>query len=468
MHDWDGWIQDGKYALRSLASAKRFAAIVIATLALGIGANTAVFSVLHAVVLQPLPYDEPDRLVRVYQTNGAEDGYLSGMAFIEMRQRTTTVDLAALYTYSAEGADLTNSGRTERVRLLPVSADYFRVLRVSPVLGRFFTRADEVPPPSASSSAAAAAAAAAQKGERPPERLAVVSARVWREYLGAAADAPGRVLTLNGVPHRIAAVLPDGFEDPLQPDVDIWTPVDLQPGGSNSWGNSYLSAIGRLKPGATLEQAQAEVRTIAVGLEWNRTRGDQRSARAGDALAPLQTDTIGTAGPMLWMLLGAVALLLIVACVNVASLFLARGTARESELAIRAALGCSRWRLTVNCWSKACCCRFGGGLAGLALAHVVTRVLLTAAPDTVARATTSSFGGSSLGRRVGPPIGLAVFVFSAASRCSRASRSASRRCGSSRAGASKACCASRAVAAAAAVVTRARATRSSPRRSRSR
>ena len=162
----DGWIQDGKYALRSILSAKRFAAIVIATLALGIGANTAVFSVLHAVVLQPLPYDEPEQLVRVYQTNGADDGYLSGMAFIEVRQRATTVDLAALYTYSVEGADLTERGRTERVRLLPVSADYFRVLRVSPVLGRVFTRGDEVPPPSTSSSAAAAAAAAARTGER--------------------------------------------------------------------------------------------------------------------------------------------------------------------------------------------------------------------------------------------------------------------------------------------------------------
>ena len=155
--------------------------------------------------------------------------------------------------------------------MLPVSADYFSVLRVSPVLGRFFTRADEVPPPSASSSAAAAAVAAARTGERPPERLAVISDRIWREYLGAAPDAAGRVLTLNGIPHRIVAVLPDGFDDPLEPGVDIWTPVGLRPGGGNSWGNSYLSAIGRLKPGVTLEQANAEVRTLALGLEWNQT-----------------------------------------------------------------------------------------------------------------------------------------------------------------------------------------------------
>ena len=236
------------------------------------------FSVLHAVVLQPLPYDEPDRLVRVYQTSGADDSYLSGLAFIEVRERATTVDLAALYTYSVEGADLTDRGRTERVRLLPVSADYFGVLRVSPVLGRFFTRADEVPPPSASSSAAAAAAAAARTGERPPERLAVISDRIWREYLGAAPDAAGRVLTLNGIPHRIVAVLPDGFDDPLEPGVDIWTPVGLQPGGGNSWGNSYLSAIGRLKPGVTLEQAKAEVRTHRAWA-WSGTGTAGRSER---------------------------------------------------------------------------------------------------------------------------------------------------------------------------------------------
>jgi predicted permease len=410
----EGWIQDGKYALRSILGAKRFAAIVIATLALGIGANTAVFSVLHAVVLRPLPYDEPDRLVRVYQVNGGQDTFFAGLGFIELRQRATTIELAALYTYAVEGADLTDRGRTERIRMLPVSADYFHVLGVSPVHGRFFARTDERVSPGASSaaaSAAAAAAAAALAGERPPERLAVIGDRIWREYLGAAPDAVGRLLTLNGIPYRIVAVVPAHFEDPLEPGVDIWTPMNLQPGGPNSWGNHYLTAIGRLKPGVTIEQAQAELRTIAHGLEWNRPRqGNPRPTRSV-RLASLQTDTIGTAGPMLWTLLGAVGLLLIVACVNVASLFLARGTARESELAIRAALGCTRPRLIRQLLIESLLLSIGGGLAGLALAHVVTRALLTAAPATVARATASSFGASSFG---GSPIGLTVFAFSAA------------------------------------------------------
>jgi putative ABC transport system permease protein len=417
----DGWIQDGKYALRSILSAKRFAAIVIATLALGIGANTAVFSVLHAVVLQPLPYEEPERLVRVYKTSGADNSYLVGLAFIAMRERATTVDLAALYTYSVEGADLTERGRTERLRVLPVSSDYFRVLRVSPTHGRVFTRDDEIPPPGSSSSAAGAAAAAARTGERAPERLAVISDRIWREYLGAAPDAAGRVLTLNGIPHRIVAVLPGGFDDPLEPGVDIWTPLGLRPGGANSWDNHYLTAIGRLKPGVTLEQAQAEVRTIALGLEWNRARGTSDRPPNSMRIASLQTDTIGTAGPMLWTLLGAVTILLIVACVNVAGLFLARGAARESELAIRATLGCTRPRLIRQLLIESLLLSIGGGLAGLVLAHVVTRALLTAAPDTVARATASSLGaaalaGSWLGDSWlgGSPIGFTVFAFSAA------------------------------------------------------
>ena len=368
-----GWIQDFKYAVRSIAGAKKFAAIVVATLALGIGANSAVFGVLNAAVLRPLPYDEPDRLVRVYAWDNGIDGYLPGPVVVALRENSRTLDIAALYTYSAEGADLTDRGQPERVRTLSVSADYFRVLRVSPALGQVFERSDE----------------------RRDARVAVISARVWRDHLGSAAEAPGRMLSLNGVPYRVTGVLPDNFEDPLQPGVDVWTTVNLQPGGSNSWGNNYLSSIGRLRPGATLEQAQAELATAAAGLGWNGP--GTRQQRLAHVL-PLQADTIGSAGGILWILLGAVSLLLLIACVNVASLFLARGAARESELAVRTALGCSRWRLTRQLLVESLLLSIAGGLAGLGLARLVTRVLLTAAPDTVVRDTA--------GTLVGP-----VFVF---------------------------------------------------------
>ena len=277
----DSWIRDFKYALRSMAGSKTFAAIVVATMALGTGANTAVFGVLQAVVLRPLPYDEPERLVRVYHTANGEDGYLTGLAAMAYRDQSQTLEFAPLYTYSPTGADLTDASEPQRVRVMPVASDYFQVLRAHPILGRVFDRADE----------------------RPDARIAVISERIWRTRLGGAADAAGRQLTLNGLSYRIAAVLPAGFDDPLEPGIDVWTPLNLQPGGPNSFDNYYLSAIGRLKPGITLERAQAELAAVAARLQPADAPARNRwSAR----VAPLQADTVGSAGPMLWMLLGAV------------------------------------------------------------------------------------------------------------------------------------------------------------------
>lgn len=356
----DGWIRDLRYAGRSIAGAKKFGAIVVVTLALGIGANTAVFGVLNAVVLRPLPYEGPERLVRVYQLRGTEDNYLPGPAVVELRERSQTLELAAFYNYRAEGADLTDRERPERVRTLPVSADYFRVFRVNPVAGRVFGREDE----------------------RDDARVAVISERIWREYLGGAPDAAGRLLSLNGISYRVAGVLPATFEDPVESGVEVWTPVNLQPGDTNSWENNYLSAVGRLRPGVSLVQAQAELEALAAGLAWNSPGNRiRKSAR----VAPLQEDTVGSAGPMLWILLGAVGLLLVIACVNVASLFLARGAAREPELAVRAALGCSRWRLVRQLLAESLLLSIAGGFAGLLLAHAIVRILLAAAPETVAR-----------------------------------------------------------------------------------
>ena len=355
----DSVILDLRYAFRSILATPKFTAIVVGTLALGIGANTAVFGVLNAAVLKPLPYDQPDRLVRVYHSSGGEDGYLQGLAAIAYRDRSRTLEFAPVYNYSVEGADLTDRADPERVRMLPVSADYFAVLRVHPILGRAFDRADE----------------------RANARVAVVSARIWRTYLGGRADATGRLLSLNGIPHPVAAVLPDGFEDPLESAVDVWTPLNLQPGGPNSWDNYYLSAVARVRSGATLDEARAELATLADGLRRESGAKGPFTAHA----VPLQIDTVGSARPMLWILLGAVGMLLIIACVNVASLLLARGAARETELAVRAALGCSNARLVRQLLIASLLLSLAGGVAGLLLARAVAGVLVAAAPPTVAR-----------------------------------------------------------------------------------
>jgi putative ABC transport system permease protein len=383
----DGVRQDLAYAVRSLGRVPKFASAVILTLALGLGANTAVFGVLHAVVLTPLPYPSADRLIRLYKFNRGEDNYLPGPAVLAFRDQSTTIDLAPVYTYATEGADLTDRAEPERVTSLRVGADYFRVLGVQLIAGRPFDRTDE----------------------RADAGVVVIRERLWREYFGGRPDAIGQSLSLNGVRQRVVAVLPDSFADPLVANVDVWSPIDLQTPARNRWGNHYLSLIGRIRPGATLEQAQADTARIAALIERNYGDSSQPSAR----VAPLQADTIGTARSLLWMLLGAVALLLAIACVNVAGLVLARGAAREPELAVRAALGCSRFRLARQLVLETVLLSLAGGLVGLLSARVLTRLLLAAAPETVARAAGGSGGGAAVlafGFVVALASGLAVGV----------------------------------------------------------
>ena len=243
----DGFRQDLAYAVRSLGAAPKFAAAVILTLALGLGANTAVFGVLHAVVLTPLPYPSADRLIRLYKFSRGEDNYLPGPAVLAFRDQSTTIDLAPVYTYATEGADLTDRAEPERVTSLRVGANYFRVLGVQPIIGQPFERIDE----------------------RADAGVVVIRERLWREYFGGRPDAIGQSLSLNGVRQRVVAVLPDSFADPLVANVEVWSPIDLQTPARNRWGNHYLSAVGRIRPGATLEQAQADTARIAALIERN-------------------------------------------------------------------------------------------------------------------------------------------------------------------------------------------------------
>ena len=363
--------RDVRHAVRTLRRTPGFTLVALLTLALGIGANTAVFGVLHAVVFRPLPYAEPERLVRVYEQVGGGDSFWGGPSVMSLRDGSRTMDVAALFTYAAEGADVTGGARLERVQTLRVSANYFDVLRVRPAMGRAFEAADE----------------------HPDSRVAVVTARVWREQLGGVPDPVGRSLTLNGVPHRVAAVLPDGFDDPLQPGVEVWTPLDMRRVATSDVDNFWLTVLARLRPGATLEQAQSEAAARVAEVPEIAARPHvRRSAR----VVPLQADTVGSTGQMLWILFGAVGFVLVIACVNVASLFLARGAPRQPEFAVRLALGCSRGRLVRQLLVESVVVAIGGGLAGLALARVVTRVLLTASPERLSLTTADTLGGSVL------------------------------------------------------------------------
>jgi putative ABC transport system permease protein len=267
---FDTLLRDCRYAVRSLLKARGFTAVVVVTLALGLGANTAVFGVFNAVVLTPLPYPEPERLLRLHQTEGNSDGYFPVPGFLDIRDQARTFEVAAVYTYAELGADLTDRSRPERVRRLRIGAGYFELLRVAPTMGRTFRR-DE---------------------ERGDLRIAIVSDRIWRDYFGGAADVVGRSLSINGVPHQVVGVMPAWFEDPMDPATELWVTLDIQPTDVNNWQNYYLSVIGRLRDGVTPREAQAELSAISAAQGGNYRDRKPRTAR----LVSLREDLIGRSG----------------------------------------------------------------------------------------------------------------------------------------------------------------------------
>jgi predicted permease len=357
--------QDLAWAWRAVRRRPGFAAVVIATLALGVGANTAVFGVLNAVLLRPLPYEEPERLVRLYQVEQGEadeGGYITLPALMDFRENARTLEVGPLYNYQLQGADLTDGDRPERVRKLEVGADYFRVLRTVPVLGRAFGREEEV----------------ANAG------VVIVSERIYRDYFSGDPGALGGMLSVDGVRRTVIGVMRGGFEDPLEGPVDVWLPLELRTSGYQEWewDNYYLSAVGRLRPGATLATAREEIRELA------RRQGELHEdvANTTAVLVPLQDDVVGRADTMLVILMAAVGLLLLTACVNVGSLFLARGAARAPEMAVRTALGSPRRRLVRQLLAESLILALAGGGVGLVLALIVSDALVALAPAGLLRA----------------------------------------------------------------------------------
>lgn len=367
----DHLIRDLKTALRSLRKRPGFSSVVILTLALGIGANTAVFSVLNAVLLRPLPYQEPDRLVRVYEHFLNDEGgveydfnYVRGPAFQSFREADQVFqDVSAFYSYREQGADLTGGDRPERVVRMPISSGFFRVLGVAPALGREFTL-DE---------------------ERGGIFRAIISHDLWQQRFGGGAEAVGQTLELDGVAHEIVGVAPAGFRGPLGGDVDVWTPANLDPGSSrNSWGNFYLSSVARLAPGVTLEQARERMKVRARNLAEGQGEVFDGGYWAPQLL-PLHQDRVGGARATLWVLMAAVGLVLLSTCVNVANLFLVRSFSRMKELALRAALGSGRGGLVRQLLTESMVLAFLGGLLGLGLAWGGIRVLTAMAPEGLPR-----------------------------------------------------------------------------------
>jgi predicted permease len=347
-------------AVRGLTRRPGFSLVVILTLGLGMGANVAVFSVLHSVVFAPLPYERGDELVRLYATRvdipeGNQRLSLSAPMALELRDQVQSLaGVAIMETSAAGGADLTGGTGPERVRLLPVNADYFDVMGWGTVVGRGFTHAEE--------------SAEAQ--------VAVVREDVWRRHLGGDPAAIGGTLTLDGRAVTVVGVVSDAARDPLEGRVDVWIPTELGSSVAQNWDNNYLSVVARLGPDADVARVTAE---LALVSERHATISS-RAAEKGFAVVPLRDDLVGDARPMLSAVMGAVGFLLLLTCVNVASLLMARAADRERELAIRASLGSPRARLLRALTLEAGILAVAGGAAGILIGLGALDAVMAVAP----------------------------------------------------------------------------------------
>jgi predicted permease len=365
----DGLKQDFQVGIRQLRRSPGFSAVVVLTLALGIGGTTAVFSVTHAVLLAPLPYGEAGQLVRLYQEEPGKPGTRRGFSAPQFRmlreQAASFSGFGARYFREDLGLDLVGGGAPQRLRVLLVTADYFSTLAPQGFRGAGFRTDDE--------------RRSVRRDDRSGAARLVLSHAIWRARFNGDPAVIGRTVRLSAEPVEIAGIAPPGFEDPVAGIVDAWLPYDLEHDTLSE--NNSLVAFGRVRTGVSLTQAATE---LAVLSQAAKTRWPEASASSLVAV-PLQEDVTGASRPLLQLLLLAVGLVLLVACANVANLMLVRATGRAREFAIRASLGSGRARLARQLVVESLVLAGLGGIAGLALAAGGASVLRTLGHDALPR-----------------------------------------------------------------------------------
>jgi len=342
--------QDLAFALRTLRKNPGFAAVAILTLALGIGANTAIFSLVNGVLLRPLPFANPDRLV-------STTSYYPKGPFVVMRQHSRTMDFAA-HTDLTE-FNLTNVDSPVRLSGSSVSSNWFSVLGVRPELGRTFRDGEDQPGKS---------------------NLVILSHSLWQRRFGADPNIVGHSITLDGQPHEVVGVMPPEFRWP-SPKTDLWVPLTLDPRDiGDYWGASYMPMIARLRPGATLEQARVDLTElrpqILAAYAWRMPDDSFKKS----TVVTLHEAIVGDVRARLVILLGAVGLLLLIACANVANLLLARAATREKEIALRTALGAGRWRIVRQLVTESVLLSVLGAVLGLGIAYYGLSALKSTLP----------------------------------------------------------------------------------------
>jgi putative ABC transport system permease protein len=338
-------IHDIRYAIRTHLRRPAFATLVVATLGLGIGANTAMFSIVNSVLIEPLPFERPDELVYVYGAfKGGDEASISPPDFLDYRGRQTVFSSFAARTIFG-AAVLSGEGEPERVQESIATANFFSTLGVRPLLGRSFLPAEE----------------------RGSHDVAVLSYGLWQRRFAGSPDVVGTAARIDGRPHTIVGVMPPVLDATF--DVQVWRPVPFGTSGTSVRRFHYLRGLGRLAPGVTLAGAQRQLDVIAKQLERTYPENETWKTR----LVPYRETVVGDVGRTLVVLLCAVGLVLLIACGNVASLMLARATTRTGEIGVRTALGASRWRLLRQLLVEGFTLGLTAGAAGLAVAYYLVR-----------------------------------------------------------------------------------------------
>ena len=360
---WADILQDLRFAFRTLGNNPGFAIVAVLALALGIGANSAIFSVVNTLLLRPLPYKNAQQLVMIWE-NAAHLGFSkntpSPANFLDwQKQNTVFEDMAA---FAERSFNLTAAGQPERLDGRRVSANLFSLLGMKPIVGRDFVPQDD----------------------QPGTKVALLNETLWKGRFGGDPDVVGRAIMLNGESYTVVGVMPGSVRLPAFGNWrdQVWVPLAFSSAEAADRGDHFLQVIGRMKPGVTLDKAQAEMETIAARLAQEYPK---YNTRIGAVVRPLHEEIVGNMKPALLVLSGAVAFVLLIACANVANLLLARAAVRQKEIALRLALGADRLRLTKQLLVESVMLSLLGGIAGLALAYAGLQLLARFIPQDIAQ-----------------------------------------------------------------------------------